>query len=589
MKKSGLISLIFIFGLSLILTGCKEDMDISSIGYYQKTGETTSLGICQNSSVSGSGAINHVDNRCDGGSFDYTHNIGSTAQDVYFIFSNLNSQSKNSPGISLRTTAAQSVIPYSGVAENWDVRETPKQDDPVKIAIDQYNANPPALIIANNTELSASTASKQQNKRSTSASIGTSYSFINDSVNSTIPATLRAQRSVGSQTVRIWVGDASWGSGCSKKYCMTQTMVDLYLNKFLLTGNNNDIFDWVTNIFDQPWGSHNITNLIPASAKDTIDILFFDISNDNKDLTSKGGLITGFYWAKDNFLSSSDSRSNERLIFYMDSVLAASFEGSSWDISDEGPAEIVSTLAHEFQHMIHFYQKIIAQTNAGKQATGTETWLNEMLSLITEDFIADKLTVNGPRGVNYSDGTAGSADNKNGRLPYFNQYSETSLTKWYSTVIDYSVSYSFGAYLARNYGGVNFFRKIMKNAGTGTNAVTQALKDSGYENETFESVFQKWSVANMLSDRTNTEQGYQLNINDYFTSAINGVNYRLGSINLLNYNPAPRCYSINSIATKYGGLSATSNTCVKVVENATGAFTSKITLPAGVRLTVITR
>ena len=56
--------------------------------------------------------------------------------------------------------------------------------------------------------------------------------------------------------------------------------------------------------------------------------------------------------------------------------------------------------------MIHFYQKRVVQD------TISEAWLNEMASEVTEDLIADKMMVSGPRGVAYNDPTAGDSGNR---------------------------------------------------------------------------------------------------------------------------------------------------------------------------------
>ena len=203
------------------------------------------------------------------------------------------------------------------------------------------------------------------------ASVGDTHIFMYDSATSgTIAATLKSVTTDGTITLNIWVADNAWtGSSCTRSYCMTQTMVDAFANKFLQAGTENDIYDWVTGVYGVPWGTHSSLYLISSSAASSIDILFYDIDNDDEN-----GSIAGFFWSKDNFLSPYYNYSNQRLMFYMDSVMSACPEGSSWEITDRNPADMVSTLAHEFQHMIHYYQKGIVNRSS------SDTWINEMAS-----------------------------------------------------------------------------------------------------------------------------------------------------------------------------------------------------------------
>ena len=161
----------------------------------------------------------------------------------------------------------------------------------------------------------------------------------------------------------------------------------------------------------------DIINLIPKN--DEITILLTDIDEDN----SANGGVVGFFWSKDNFLATTVAGSNERVMFYIDSVMFANGD-NGWDIDDYWPKELISTLAHEFQHMINFYQKYILLD------TDTDTWINEMLSESTEDLVATKIRHIGPRGVDYMDGSAGDPGNTLGRYPLFNANNTLSLTSW---------------------------------------------------------------------------------------------------------------------------------------------------------------
>jgi len=447
----------------------------------------------------------------------------------------------------------------------------------------RFNANPPSL-----GEISEAPKSLSSVPGPLYAdTIGTTLDFKNESSSDLIAAELRHQIVADSRTLNLWVADDSW-EPCSKTNCITLAMLTAFGEKFLKSGSNNDIWDWVSNIYGDPWGSHSFSDLLDSSASTQIDILFFDISDDN---STTGGIL-GFFWAKDNFKASSVSYSNQRLMFYIDSVLTATEapEGDSWEITDKWPAEMISTLAHEFQHMIHFYQKTVTLTGG----LGTETWLNEMASMAAEDLIADKIGVDGPRGVDSTDDTAGSAGNINGRLPEFNEYNYLSVTAWYNgslVLASYALNYSLGAYLTRNFGGAELMQKIVQNSKTGSDAIDQALSDLG-STETFASVLKKWGVSVLLSDLTTNDAGYRYNTGANITSILGSISYNLGSINLFNYDygsqSGPRLFSPSSLAVQ-GVHSSTSNTFVLAGENLTGDFESRVEMPAGLTLSVVTK
>ncbi len=267
----------------------------------------------------------------------------------------------------------------------------------------------------------------------------------------------------GSKTLNIWVSNDSFdsGAGCSKSKCVTQNMVDQLADTFLQTGADNDIYDWVANIYEKEWGGDaeaKHSEFIPEDNE--ITILLTDIDGDN---SPTGGVI-GFFWSKDNFDKVTVSGSNERIMFYIDAVMFANTdEGDYWQ------KEIYSTLAHEFQHMINFYQKFILLD------TDSDIWINEMLSETTEDLIATKLQHIGPRGVEYTDGSAGSASNTEGRYPLFNVNNRLSLTAWNDQLADYSKVNAFGTYLVRNYGGAKLLHDIMHNTYTDKQAIVDAV------------------------------------------------------------------------------------------------------------------
>ena len=351
-----------------------------------------------------------------------------------------------------------------------------------------------------------------------------------------IPATVRAAVSAGGQPYRlaVWVADESWSdaaSTCDLVHCVTQPMVDAIADKFLQAGADNDIYDWLTAVFGAPWGAHDIQGLISPDT-DELHILLFDIDGDE---STRGGVI-GFFYGGDALLRDPDFPgfiTNEKLMFYLDSVLLATPddpEATTWNPSDFWASVVISTLAHEFQHMIHFYQKLVRY----RFETTSQVWLNEMSSEVAEDLVANKLGVPGPRGVAHTDGSAGERFNGRGRLPLYNTFNDIQVTRWDGWGYNYSINYALGAYLARTY-GAPLFTDIVQSDRSGTEAIEAAIMVQTGTSTTFGQVLANWAVANVLSDDPDAPAPYRYNAGDWISSTAGGVTFDLGSIDLYRY------------------------------------------------------
>ncbi len=422
----------------------------------------------------------------------------------------------------------------------------------------------------------------------------------------------------------IWVADEDWaGSNPAVRddsqggLWVTQAMVDALAERFFGEAGNpsSSIYAWLTNIIGQEWGDlRNVygSDVIPRD--DCITILLYDIEDDN----SPDGGILGFFWAANNFTVEGIGQagvSNERIMFCLDAVMFANPDddlfdanpatgGTDWAETDPLSTEIFSTLAHEFQHMIHFYQKDMLRTR------GIDTdpaWTDEMCSLLTEDLLADKLAIDGPRGVAYNDYSAGSPGNQNGRLPLYNYAPFYGIAgDWNgdeNAAIRYSPAYALGAYLARNYGGAEFLRKVVQTSSTGKKAVEDAAAElSG--GLSFDELFRRWPAAALVSDSTTAPHGFRYNTGGAFSSTVNGIEYRLGSINLWNYRFTTSTSSYdgpvglnltqfnadsrlnNLISSKPMGLS---NSLLLAASDKSGKVKLSIEAPAGTTITVIAR
>ena len=497
--------------------------------------------------------------------------LGTTPKSLYLVLSN-SASSATTP--TLNYTIGGEIF-ESERAENSVSQKSVEESDFLHHPsyVDEFNAQVPLLLeeAKNNKQEKAIEIQPRREDR-----VGESQTFyLNQYYTQSTSATARkivsnVATAMGTKTLNIWVSDDSFGSGCAKAKCVTQEMVDALANTFLKVGLDNDIYDWVTNIYGEEWGSD--TNLIGAN--DEITILLTDIDNNNN---PNSGVI-GFFWSKDNFNKTFYRSSNERVMFYIDSLMFAN-ESSVWSIDDPTPKEVVSTLAHEFQHMISFYQKTALRNVAPM------TWLDEMLSETTEDIVATKIKHTGPRGVAYTDGSAGYANNSRGRYPLYNANNTLSLTDWTKQLADYSKVSAFGTYLIRHYGGATLLHDMLHNDYSDEGAVVSAVqKTANGANKTFGNLLAEWGEAVMLSSETTLSSDLPIYNKGYFTQTLyNGISYDMGSINFFNYTTPPK------ISTTLGSIAPKGNYFYKIGDNLSGKVSLNLILNGETEAIVIAK
>jgi len=519
--------------------------------------------------------------------------------DVYYIFTNISTSSdKKNPVVYKNNNQIEENKSFS-ISKNRNIVSNSYIKD--KEIVKEFNSNPEDFL--NKHKSNSPIIEKRSNilpPHPRKATVGEQKTFFNLNYNGGwsieyIPSTCRFSQNIKGKNLNIYVADDCWYIGGTKTYKVNDTMVAAMADKFLKADTTNDIYTLISGIYGSHWGLHNYPGFIPSSEEDNITILLYDIDNDNGNTT--GGVVLGYFWAKDNYLNSelkkytglTEGGSNECTMFYIDACLFAKGDGL-WDITDNYPIQMISTLAHELQHMIHFYQKVI-KNNLSKSS---DVWLDEMCSLMAEDFASEKIGFNGPRGIDYNDGTAGSPSNSNGRLPLYNNNNDDSVIVWLDgddVLRSYSIVYSFGAYLARNFGGVKLFKNIVQNPYINYLAINNALSSLGYS-ETFSSCLQKWGAAVICSDQLTMSTGYSYNKGTWFTSTSdNTIDYNIGSINMFNYDPTPLIYeNYQEVGYPYySSLKKSSNRYYKRASGFSGTLKDLIRLEDTVRLTVVVK
>ena len=192
-------------------------------------------------------------------------------KDVYFVFSNQNeSASVILPQLQSSVATANNVVDYTpkvSQASSFPVSGKPSVTQFNNTAQNQLKRGAISPLYQQQLEL------KSQNLE-----VGSSETLYDDTGNP-INSTVRKVISANGKNLYVWVADNCWGPSSSKTYHVTQTMLDEFAPKFLSPGNDNDIYEWVTNAAGDPWGATPYNNLIAET--DDIHIWLMDIDNDD--------------------------------------------------------------------------------------------------------------------------------------------------------------------------------------------------------------------------------------------------------------------------------------------------------------------
>ncbi|MBW6440933.1 hypothetical protein K0B03_02760 [Patescibacteria group bacterium] len=186
-------------------------------------------------------------------------------------------------------------------------------------------------------------------------------------------------------------------------------------------------------------------------------------------LTQTKENVGGYFNPSDEYLKEEivNGKSNEREMLYLN----ATFLGNK---------RIKSFLAHEFQHMITWYNKTKLQNIT------EDIWLNETRS----EFAST--------AIGYDDNYKQS--NLKARIENFQIDPVDSLTEWQNKIYDYSSVNLFSQYLADRFGKI-IFKEMISNNEVGIKSINKALDSVGYGNISFEDVFIDWTIANYLNDK----------------------------------------------------------------------------------------
>lgn len=342
------------------------------------------------------------------------------------------------------------------------------------------------------------------------------------------PATLRAKGT----NCYVWVVDDYYTDGTASGAKVTTSIAQQFADKF------DEFYPLVRHVFGEESDkliystAQNVSSLTEAlismnTYSDTgtkVNIVLYDIGADYNQSSQCG--VLGYFFSKDYFTQVPNAGnvlkySNQGKYFYIDSAYAVSKFSTT-----------VSTLAHEFQHMVNYGVKDL-------NGYGTpDTSYNEMLSMLCEDMMADKL------------GLTDSNNVKSERLPYFNTSYFLSGIREYRNdsyaALSYSTSYAFGAWLCRQYGGAALVQKIMANSKVDNASLVAAVNDLNGKNYTFSELFQQFLAACTNGGATT---GFTHNKDAAQTLEKSSYNYPMTAINLRAADYKRERYLVNGQAS----------------------------------------
>lgn len=336
------------------------------------------------------------------------------------------------------------------------------------------------------------------NNSALAANIGEKTTFFVDSVYDSasreqVSATLRA---IG-QKGYFYVEDDWWSSLATAK----QSSVDSALVK-LSSEFDQKIYPKMISTFGSEWN--------PGIDNDPrITILV------TKTMDEAGG----YFSYTNEYPKSQFANSNEREMIYLNGAYVDNSRNASF-------------IAHEFQHLITFYQKQKLHN------IEEDIWLNEARSEYSSTLLG------------YDNIYSGS--NLERRVKTFLSRPSDSLTEWRNELGDYGVVNLFMQYLVDHY-GERILTLTTQSDKTGIASINYALAAMGYS-ETFDDVFIRWAIADYMNNcGLDSQKSYcylnpNLTYNNFHVDATNNYTLGQGSLELATWvkDWSPRWYKIDS-------------------------------------------
>lgn len=365
------------------------------------------------------------------------------------------------------------------------------------------------------------------------------------------PTALKGQASLGSATVYVWVADTLWAS-------ITDTHVDAVLDRFAGRNGRKSIYSLGRQWVGEPWGGNasNWNNLMSGNEKD-IHIVITEIQPDG---------YVGYFYPGNNFKKSSAPLSNEALVLFMDaSELLSTTSGGTWNPLSKQVLNAFSTVAHEFEHMIFYYEKSVSRAAGAHEA---EEWLNELAAAMFQFYYLaadqkDLPQADGPEYLRLSQWVGKPV------CPLDTWTGSEQTSSSCNIEADYGKVGSLAAYLLRHYGS-DMIKDIVQNSSLGIEALESAAKKQG---TSLADILRRWG-ASLAIDGVDVPKYY-----GFPRTSVDGAEYAAFDVKTLGqsrqiYSSLPSSIEPKTTAVVYKG-----------VKN--GVYTHQVKLPPKTSLTVI--
>ncbi|HPT44534.1 MAG TPA: hypothetical protein PLM07_01405 [Candidatus Rifleibacterium sp.] len=267
-------------------------------------------------------------------------------------------------------------------------------------------------------------------------------------------------------------------------------------------------------------------------------------------LISRKIFTAGYFWSADLFPDRTDA--NHKKIFFVQ--LHADISATAQVIND-----LSATMAHEFQHMIHYWQK--------RKLAEADPWLEEAMSGYAEH-------ANGYQIQNQKNQSKALQANY-----YFSRMSAVKIDKWHldsdsSQVVSayYGKAFLFGVWLAQNYGTDGSVQNLLAVQSTEKAAV------EAFTGETFDKTFAKFMLAMAVNDSNGGTFGFKgLDLT---------LTYSFGSdLAVTLTGPAKQLISIASAGSSGNSMLAPYTAAyIKIASGDSTNVAINATLPTGVSL-----
>ncbi|TDX52955.1 hypothetical protein [Orenia marismortui] len=288
--------------------------------------------------------------------------------------------------------------------------------------------------------------------QSTTYSLGDQKEFkLADDYDQENPPTITASVKRISKHAYIFVDD---------NYYIASSKLDTFAAEF-----DNQIFatdmDYFAN-YDYNSGGYDF------DSNEKVIILITELDNDPKD-----GTLMGYFAPWDLFSEKDYVASNQADMLYI----------NSWAVDNYELNQNLGTLAHEFQHLLFFVEKVNAERRYVE-----DTWINEGFSGLAE-YLNGYYSYTGDARIIDSEGESG----------YFNYPQGESLLYWNSQLSDYGASNLFAYYLYQKYG-----TEVIKDIMTSDQDPIDLISN---QYEGFSKLFLDWAITNYITDNSNNRFG----------------------------------------------------------------------------------